>query len=63
MSQWSACDLRFLAKRLRTPRIEDSLYITGTGIRSKLAFLELPPSLTLQFHFRFSFPGLVGLED
>lgn len=31
--------------------------------RASEAFLELPPSLTLQLHFRFSFPGLVGLED
>jgi hypothetical protein len=31
--------------------------------RASEAFLELPPSLTRELHFRFSFPGLVGLED
>jgi hypothetical protein len=33
MSQWPACDLRFLAKRLRTPRIEDS---QTSGVRNFL---------------------------
>ena len=59
----SVLDLRARVVRPRPISSIRAYALHSLSTKPSEAFLELPPSLTLQFSFRSSFLGLVGLED